>query len=182
MRQRTTRIHPVSKTVFVCSRMLEYCMTQFCHLLIHYRTVFTRSGRRAVISSVKLYKKLCSRYERSCFLENSTGTWTCSGKMLSMLTQLFPYHRRLVVASEYEPYSIVERLMPYLGGSASLVVHSPHLQVDIFRTLDLHQLKFGLNQPLIELQSKLRVLPQFLGPVVTEGWLRRYQVRTHRCL
>ena len=33
------------------------------------------------------------------------------------------------------------------------------------------------NQPLVELQSKLRSLPQYLGPAVTEAWLRRYQVR-----
>lgn len=37
--------------------------------------------------------------------------------------------RRLVVASEYDPFSIIERLVLYLGGSASLVVYSPHLQV-----------------------------------------------------
>lgn len=36
---------------------------------------------------------------------------------------------RLLVASEYEPFSIVERLSPYLAGSASIVVHSPHIQV-----------------------------------------------------
>jgi len=70
----------------------------------------------------------------------------------------------LIVASEYEPFSIVEKLSPYLAGSASIVVHSPHLQV------------------VSELQAKLRALPQYLGSSVTESWLRRYQVlpgRTH---
>ncbi|KAF9471731.1 Gcd10p-domain-containing protein [Pholiota conissans] len=70
----------------------------------------------------------------------------------------------LLIASEYDPYSIIERLSPYLGGSASMVVHSPFSQI------------------IVELQAKLRVLPQFLCPTVSESWLRRYQVlpgRTH---
>ncbi|KAK7007033.1 Adenine(58)-N(1)-methyltransferase non-catalytic subunit TRM6 [Favolaschia claudopus] len=70
----------------------------------------------------------------------------------------------LVVASEYEPFSIVEKLVPYLAGSASIVVQSPYGQI------------------LSELHSKLRALPGYLCPSVTEVWLRRYQVlpgRTH---
>ncbi|KAG8907198.1 tRNA (adenine(58)-N(1))-methyltransferase non-catalytic subunit trm6 [Tulasnella sp. 417] len=70
----------------------------------------------------------------------------------------------LVVASEYEPFSIIERVEPYLAGSGSIVVHSPYLQT----LTDVHQ--------------KLRAKPQFLGPSVTEAWLRQYQVlpgRTH---
>lgn len=35
----------------------------------------------------------------------------------------------LVLASEYDPYSIIDKLLPYLGGSASIVVQSPHVQV-----------------------------------------------------
>lgn len=34
-----------------------------------------------------------------------------------------------LVASPYEPYSIIHRLVPYLAGSSNVVVHSPHLQV-----------------------------------------------------
>ncbi|KAF9015694.1 Gcd10p family-domain-containing protein [Cyathus striatus] len=70
----------------------------------------------------------------------------------------------LIIASEYDPYSIIERLSPYLGGSACIVVHSPHVQI------------------LADLQSRLRGLPEYLCPSVTESWLRRYQVlpgRTH---
>ncbi|KAK7063971.1 Adenine(58)-N(1)-methyltransferase non-catalytic subunit TRM6 [Favolaschia claudopus] len=70
----------------------------------------------------------------------------------------------LVMASEYEPFSIVEKLVPYLAGSASIVVQSPYGQI------------------LSELHSKLRALPGYLCPSVTEVWLRRYQVlpgRTH---
>ncbi|TFK41846.1 Gcd10p family-domain-containing protein [Crucibulum laeve] len=70
----------------------------------------------------------------------------------------------LVIATEYDPYSVIERLAPYLGGSASIVVHNPHIQV------------------LSDLQTKLRALPDYLCPTVTEAWLRRYQIlpgRTH---
>ncbi|KAI0368838.1 Gcd10p-domain-containing protein [Pilatotrama ljubarskyi] len=70
----------------------------------------------------------------------------------------------LIIASEYDPHSIIEKLYPYLAGSASIVVHSPHVQV------------------VTNLQNQLRDLPGYLGPTVTEGWLRQYQVlpgRTH---
>ncbi|KAJ7610777.1 Gcd10p family-domain-containing protein [Roridomyces roridus] len=70
----------------------------------------------------------------------------------------------LIVASDYDPYSILEKLVPYLGGSASIVVQSPYVQI------------------LSELHSKLRSMPGYLCPSVTEMWLRRYQVllgRTH---
>ncbi|OSD03317.1 Gcd10p-domain-containing protein [Trametes coccinea BRFM310] len=70
----------------------------------------------------------------------------------------------LIIATEYDPYSIIDKLYPYLAGSASIVVHSPHVQV------------------VANLQNQLRDLPGYLGPSVTEGWLRQYQVlpgRTH---
>jgi len=70
----------------------------------------------------------------------------------------------LIVASQYEPFSVVEKLVPYLGGSAHIVVQSPYLQV------------------LTEAQSKMRSRPQYLAPNITECWLRKYQVlpgRTH---
>ncbi|OBZ80015.1 tRNA (adenine(58)-N(1))-methyltransferase non-catalytic subunit TRM6 [Grifola frondosa] len=70
----------------------------------------------------------------------------------------------LIIATEYDPYSILEKLTPYLGGSASIVVHGPNVQV------------------VTELQCRVRDLPQYLGPTVTEMWLRCYQVlpgRTH---
>ncbi|KIM47530.1 hypothetical protein M413DRAFT_439198 [Hebeloma cylindrosporum] len=70
----------------------------------------------------------------------------------------------LLISSEYDPLSIIERLSPYLAGSASVVVHSPFSQI------------------IVDLQAKLRNIPHFLCPTVTETWLRRYQVlpgRTH---
>ncbi|KAJ7170183.1 Gcd10p-domain-containing protein [Mycena filopes] len=70
----------------------------------------------------------------------------------------------LIVASEYEPFSILEKLVPYLGGSASIVVQSPYAQI------------------LTDLHATLRALPGYLGPSLTEVWMRRYQVlpgRTH---
>ena len=35
----------------------------------------------------------------------------------------------LIVASAYEPWSILEKLYPYLAGSAPIVFHSPYHQV-----------------------------------------------------
>lgn len=60
--------------------------------------------------------------------------------------------------------SILEKLVPCLSGSASIVVQSPYAAI-------LHNL-----------QNKLRSTPGYLAPTVTESWLRRYQVlpgRTH---
>ncbi|KAI0348257.1 Gcd10p-domain-containing protein [Trametopsis cervina] len=70
----------------------------------------------------------------------------------------------LIIASQYDPWSIIERLGPYLGGSASIVVHSPQVQI------------------LSDLHVKLRDMSGFLGTSLTESFLRKYQVlpgRTH---
>ncbi|KAF8323713.1 Gcd10p-domain-containing protein [Clavulina sp. PMI_390] len=71
----------------------------------------------------------------------------------------------LLLATSYDPVSIIKRISPYLAGSANIVVHSPHLQV------------------LSEAHASLRAMSQqFLSPSITECWLREYQVlpgRTH---
>lgn len=70
----------------------------------------------------------------------------------------------VLIACHYDPISILRRLKPHLGGSASVVVHSPYLQ------------------PLVEAHAKLRGDEEFINISVTEPWLRRYQVlpgRTH---
>ncbi|TKY89902.1 hypothetical protein EX895_001199 [Sporisorium graminicola] len=70
----------------------------------------------------------------------------------------------VLIACHYDPMSILRRLKPHLGGSASVVVHSPYLQ------------------PLAEAHSKLRGDEEFINISVTEPWLRKYQVlpgRTH---
>ncbi|GAA6064134.1 hypothetical protein JCM10212_005135 [Sporobolomyces blumeae] len=70
----------------------------------------------------------------------------------------------LIIASEYEPHSIIERLIPFLAGSASIVVYSPYIQ--------------PLNPALMSLRSN----PLILHPTIHEPFLRRYQVlpgRTH---
>lgn len=70
----------------------------------------------------------------------------------------------LILATPYEPVSIVRALQPYLAGSSNLVIHSPYLQ------------------PLVEAHSELRASPQWCNLSLTEPWLRRYQVlpgRTH---
>ncbi|SPO28129.1 related to GCD10 - translation initiation factor eIF3 RNA-binding subunit [Ustilago trichophora] len=70
----------------------------------------------------------------------------------------------VLIACHYDPISILNRLKPHLGGSASVVVHSPYLQ------------------PLNEAHAKLRGDEEFINISVTEPWLRKYQVlpgRTH---
>ncbi|KAF8921951.1 Gcd10p family-domain-containing protein [Mucidula mucida] len=70
----------------------------------------------------------------------------------------------LIVATEYDAMSVLNKLVPYLAGSASIVVQSQYGQI------------------LNDLQNQLRNIPGYLCPSVTEGWLRRYQVlpgRTH---
>lgn len=70
----------------------------------------------------------------------------------------------LLIACSYEPISIVNALLPYLAGSANLVIHSPFLQ------------------PLVEAHSQLRASSEFVNLTLSEPWLRRYQVlpgRTH---
>ncbi|KAH9923664.1 Gcd10p-domain-containing protein [Fomitopsis serialis] len=82
----------------------------------------------------------------------------------------------LVVASEYDPFSILQQLSPYLAGSANIIVHSPYIQAICNKFTD------RWHQVVTDLQNQLRDLPQFLGAAVTEMWLRRYQVlpgRTH---
>lgn len=112
------------------------------------------------------------------FPGNSTR-WSPSIRQLVLLTYLF--HRSLIIASEYDPYSIVDKLAPYLGGSASIVVHSPHIQVCLIRSRDscVRPISF---QILSDLQTKMRAFTCYLCPTVTEGWLRRYQVFAPRML
>jgi len=73
-------------------------------------------------------------------------------------------HTRLILATQYDPFSIIEKYTQYLGGSANLVVYSPHSQI------------------LADLQTKLRDNPEWLSPSLIESWLRQYQIlpgRTH---
>lgn len=70
----------------------------------------------------------------------------------------------LIVASQFEPFSIVEKLSQYVAGSGAIAMYSP------------------FPQPLIEAQSRMRPMPIYLAPTVTEAWHREYQVlpgRTH---
>ncbi|TIA86445.1 hypothetical protein E3P99_03674 [Wallemia hederae] len=70
----------------------------------------------------------------------------------------------LICASQYEPLSIIHKLYPHLSGSAPIVMHHPHLAV------------------LTDAHMSLRNDSNFLAPVVSESWLRQYQVlpgRTH---
>lgn len=69
----------------------------------------------------------------------------------------------VIIACEYDPYSILQRLLPSIGGSAPIVIFSPYLQV-------LH-----------DTNLLLRASPSFLAPSLIEPWLRKYQVLPGRC-
>jgi hypothetical protein len=83
---------------------------------------------------------------------------------------------RLLIASQYDPWSIIERLAPYIGGSASIVVHSPQVQVSSTLFLKDQNYSMAVLQILSDLYNKLRDLPGYLGTSLTEGFLRKYQV------
>ncbi|KAI1292716.1 tRNA (adenine(58)-N(1))-methyltransferase non-catalytic subunit trm6 [Mortierella claussenii] len=70
----------------------------------------------------------------------------------------------LVVASQYQPESILERLLPYVRGSRPVVVYQP------------------AKEALLETSTWMRKCPDLLAPQLTESWLRKSQVlpgRTH---
>lgn len=70
----------------------------------------------------------------------------------------------LVVASQYQPESILEKLLQYVRGSRPVVVY--------------HNAK----EALLETSTWIRRCPDLLAPQLTESWLRKSQVlpgRTH---
>lgn len=70
----------------------------------------------------------------------------------------------LIVASQISPISIAARLSPYIIGSGTITVYSPHLQV------------------LVETLDYMKKDQNYLAANLTESWTRTYQVlpgRTH---
>lgn len=70
----------------------------------------------------------------------------------------------LVVASQYQPESILEKLLPYVAGSRPVIVYH------------------GTKEALLETSTWMRRCPDLLAPQLTESWLRKSQVlpgRTH---
>lgn len=87
---------------------------------------------------------------------------------------------RLLVSSEYDPWSILEMTYTYLSGSAPMVFHSPHLQVRshvrfLIRFAHLHG-----SQVLVDLQAKMKSAGGYLGANITEAWKRKYQVEFYQ--
>lgn len=75
-----------------------------------------------------------------------------------------PLSSRLILATDLNPLSVLARLSQYMGGSSSIIVYSPHLQV------------------LAETLLHMKLSPTYLNPTLTESWSRTYQVlpgRTH---
>ncbi|KAI8597514.1 Gcd10p-domain-containing protein [Dissophora ornata] len=70
----------------------------------------------------------------------------------------------LIIASQYQPESILEKLLPYVRGSRPVVVYHP------------------AKEALLETSTWMRKCPDLLAPQLTESWLRKSQVlpgRTH---
>ncbi|KAF9111863.1 tRNA (adenine(58)-N(1))-methyltransferase non-catalytic subunit trm6 [Mortierella sp. AM989] len=70
----------------------------------------------------------------------------------------------VVIASQYQPESIIPKLLPYVRGSRPVVVYHPS------------------KEALLETSTWMRKCPDLLAPQLTESWLRKSQVlpgRTH---
>ena len=86
---------------------------------------------------------------------------------------------RLIVSSEYDPWSILEMTYTYLSGSASMVFHCPHLQVRPRVHGPFIRIRLRDPQILVDLQAQMRNAGGYLGTNITEAWKRKYQVRSH---
>ncbi|RGB33366.1 Gcd10p family-domain-containing protein [Rhizophagus diaphanus] len=64
----------------------------------------------------------------------------------------------LIVASQYQPESILETLMPYVSGSRPIIIY--HINKEV----------------LINACVYMKISKKFLNPQITESWLRQYQV------
>lgn len=144
------------------SRWLPYVQNQCTDLLIVVASSeppagkFKSDGQRTRLNKRKVASDALMQTREELFNGEFDGYVAQTSFLLRLLTQY-----SLIVASEYDPYSIIEKLYPYLAGSASIVVHSPHVQV------------------VTSLHNQLRDRQGYLGPTVTETWLRQYQVRSH---
>ncbi|KAF8979404.1 tRNA (adenine(58)-N(1))-methyltransferase non-catalytic subunit trm6 [Entomortierella lignicola] len=70
----------------------------------------------------------------------------------------------LIIASQYQPESILPKLLPYIRGSRPVIVYHPS------------------KEALLETSTWMRKSPDLLAPQLTESWLRKSQVlpgRTH---
>lgn len=70
----------------------------------------------------------------------------------------------LIIASQYQPESILEKLLQYVRGSRPVVVYHTY------------------KEALLETSTWMRKSPDLLAPQITESWLRKSQVlpgRTH---
>ncbi|PVV05146.1 hypothetical protein BB560_000342 [Smittium megazygosporum] len=85
------------------------------------------------------------------------------------LNQTFAYLRNepfdsLVISTDFNPLSVLKRLLVYVGGSRTVVVYSPY------------------KESLLETFEYMKLSQDFINVSLTESWLRNYQVlpgRTH---
>lgn len=66
--------------------------------------------------------------------------------------------KRLLIASQYQPESILETFIPYIRGSRPIVIY--HINKEVLTNACVY----------------MRVKRKYLNPTITESWLRRYQV------
>ena len=86
---------------------------------------------------------------------------------------------RLLVSSEYDPWSILEMTYTHLSGSASVVFHCPHLQVRPHTRGSSIWVRSPGSQVLVGLQAKMKSAGGYLGANITESWKRKYQVKLY---
>ena len=65
----------------------------------------------------------------------------------------------VIIACQYEPYSILERITPSLAGSAAIVIHSPYLQVSppLHLSSSHADMKIGIIQRSIPHETNSRL-------------------------
>jgi len=107
-------------SIFLVSTDCQQCCPRLNYLLIK----SDPNDKSLDLISEKLLRIFYRKLVMTSSLEDSTGLFVFT-------LNLSTFHKRtsLIVASEYEPHSIIERMAPYLAGSASIVVHTPHVQV-----------------------------------------------------
>lgn len=85
-----------------------------------YRALRRKAAREALLALVSEFKE--GGFDAYVYCSLTSLNMRSKLTVLSLLC-------RLVVCSQYEPMSVLKRLLPVLGGSAQIVIHSPTIQV-----------------------------------------------------
>lgn len=98
-----------------------------------YRALRRKAAREALLALVSEFKE--GGFDAYVYCSLASLNMRSKLTVLSLLC-------RLVVCSQYEPMSVLKRLLPVLGGSAQIVIHSPTIQVSltVSRTVPMYLL------------------------------------------